>query len=345
MSTQYTVIPLSAKTGKPVRKPKKGQKVIYGVRGPRGGITVIRKEPQKFYKTDLEGLNKVVSSTKKKNFIVYEQKTRQPKRDKEGKIMYRTDAEGVEHKLYETKITFARPTRKQKPLLYGGGKKLRDLDLGFKTGNYESVKKMRSLTLIKPNAPVYEQILKGRTLKQAVSNIQINVNMAKVRKEGFAIYYNVFMKIFTPTGELIKVPPVAGSFRDSDTGDSFFDGSNFIPLKKGGNTEMFGRNEIPLLANLHSKMSRSLRYALKNIGYTFSSLAVLDQIARRNDVLGRKLEKRGDEKGADKAFGSSRGLFFGHNRKKYFVDKKTKLTLIKGKYKVILYVKFEMMWD
>lgn len=336
----YSVVAVSAKTGKEIKRPRKGQKVMYAVKGPKGGLNVIRKEPQKFFKTDFAGLNKSVAGTTKKNFVVYEQKLRTLKRDAKGKPQYRVDKKGVKHKMYETKITFAKPKSRQKPLLYAGGKMLRALDLGYKKGNYQKAKYLRELTLIKPNTVVHEQVLKGRTLKEAISNIQIDVNMASVKKHGFGLYYNVFMVIHTPSGEDIKVP-VQGSFRDNE-----FQGVNYINVK--GERERFGRSELRILANLHSQMSKSMRYALKNAGdgYTFTSLAMLDQIKDRQMRQIEKAEKAGNTELADKLTSSLGGLYFGYGeRTNYFVNDKTKLTLLRNGYSVTLYVKFEMMYD
>ncbi len=344
MAKRYSVVPLSPKTGKELKRVKKGQNVLYGIKGPRGGIKLLHKEPQKFFKTDLAGLTKLVEATKSNNFIVYEQKLRTIKKIK-GEIQYRVDKDGKKHKLHETKITFAKPRARTKPLLYSGSKRIRDLDFGHKTGNYQKIKKMRDLTIIKPNTIVYNQVLKGKTLKDAISNIHIDVSMANVRKFGLGVFYNIFMIIHTPKGEIIKVPAI-GSFKDSDTGERYFEQPNDIYIKKLQKTEQFGRNEIKILANLHSSMSKAMRYALKNAGngYTFTSLRMLDNIADRQKKLSKKLEKAGKESEANRAINSIKGLFFGYgNRKKLFVNPNTKLTLLKGNHSVTLYVKFEMM--
>lgn len=336
MKKGNTVVPLSPKTGKQIKRPRKGQKVIYAVKGIRGGLTVIRKEPQIYYKTDVVGLSRLVESTPNKNFIVYEQKLRTLERDSKGKIQYRVDKSGTRHKLYQTKITFAKPKRKQKPVLYAKGKKLRYLDIGHKTGNYAKVKQMRNLVILKPNTTVHEQVLQGRTLLEAISNIQLDINMKTVKKYGFGLYYNVFMIIDTEDGARVKVP-VNGSFRDSE-----FQGTNRI----GG--VLYGRSEIKILANLHTKMSRSMRYALKNAGdgYTFTSLAMLDNIKKRQLVLVKKAEQAGEKDKADKLYSSIDTLYFGAgNRKRYFINKRTKLNVLKGKNQVTLFVKFEMMYE
>lgn len=365
MSAKYSVVPVSPKTGRIVKSPRKGQKVVFAVKGPRGGLSVIRKEPQKFFKTDLKSLNKIVSDSKKKNFVVYEQKMRTLDRDKEGNIQYRTDSRGKEHKVYETKITGAKPRAKTKPLLYSSGKKVRQLDLAYRKGNYQKQKYIRDLVLIKPNARIHEQVLKGRTIKDALSNIQLDLTTK--RKKGFGVYYNIFVTIDTPEGERIKVP-VNSSFRDGE-----FERSNRFPVK--GQDELFGRSEVKLLENLTNDMSKSIRYAFKNTGdgYTFTSLAVLEQIESRkkkeyaeaiadlenekaklnraidmgDEELIEKFEKSVENKDR-KAAGIRKaiaGLWFDNQKKRYFINKKTRLEPIDSSYRVTMYVKFEYMYE
>ena len=333
---KYSVVPISVKTGKVVKSPRKGQKIKYAVRGPRGGLKVLRAEPQEFYKTDLKGLNKIVSETGTGNFVVYEQKLRYPEKDKKGKPLYRVDAAGNKKKIYQTKITFAKPKSKTKPLLFKGGKKLRALDLAFKEGNYESKKRLRELTIIKPNTKIRKQILKGATIKQALSNIQLDIDMKKVRKQGFGVYYNIFVRIEAPGGEVIKVP-VSAEFIDNE-----YSGVNYIPVD--GEPERFGRSKIKILANLQSRMAQSIRYALKNTGqgYTFTNLATLEQIEKRVINQVKKAERSGEDAKADRLINSLKALYFG-NKKKNFVNPETKLIPLKPKYKVTMYVKFEVM--
>lgn len=336
----YRIIVISELTGKELKKPIKGKsRVIYAIRGPRGGVKKLRKEAQVYYPSDFKGLDRSVELSGTNNFVAYEQKTRKPLKVK-GVQQYREDKSGVKHKLYETKLTGAKKGRKQKPFLYAKGKIQRALDFGYKKGNYQSVKSMRTLTLVKPNVEIFEQTLKGKTIDDAISNVHVNVNMPTVRKHGFGLYYNIFVLIREPGGNIIKVP-VNSSFRDNE-----FEGTNRIKLK--GEFEMFGRSEIKIIANLRRAMSKSIRYALKNTGdgYTFTSLVSLEAIEKRVKKQIGIEEKQGNDALAGKLAEGLKGLYFGWgNKKRYFKNSNTKLTLLdRKKYNVTMYVKFEMMY-
>lgn len=348
---QPEIVPVSVRTGKPIKRPRKGQKVKYAVRGPRGGLKILRDEPQEFYKTDLKGLNKIIKHADKNNFIAYEQKLRFPERDKKGKIKYRTDAKGKKHKIYKTKITFAKPRGKTKPLLFKSGKKLRALDLAFKKGNYKNRLMERGLTLVKPNIQIVEQVLTGRTIKEALSNIQVDINMKEIRKKGFGLFYNIHVQIKTPSGE-IKNVPVSGKFLDRE-----FQGAKRIPLK--GQTEIFGRSEVKIMANLHSAMAKSIRYSLKNSGgYAFTALATLERFEKTKKEEIKELDKdyrkikgqtQKDRDAREKIIVQElvrkeaiKNLYFG-NKKRFFINNKTRLTPLKPNNKVIMFVKFEVM--
>lgn len=333
-------MPISARTGKVVKYPKKGQDILYAIRGVRGGLKLLRKESQAYYKTDLKGLNRAVAHAEKNNFIIYEQKLRTLKRDSKGKIQYKKD---TEEKLYKTKITFAKPKANTKPLLYAHGKKLRALDLAFRKGNYKKQQYLRSLTLIKPNTAIHEQVLTGRTLVSALSNIQVDFKRSK-RTKGFGLYYNIFVLIQTPNGERVKVP-ANGSFYDKDYHNLYSDKyyfETFQELKVRGKDELFAIKEAGLLENLTAEMGKAIRYALKNTGdgYTFSSLAVLEQIEKRERT---KLIKAKTEKEANQISKAIRGLWFNNNKRKYFEDKNTALIPLTAKYKVTLSISFEYM--
>jgi hypothetical protein len=332
----YSVVALSPKTGHPVKRPRRGQEIIVALKGPRGGIKPLSKDSQRFYKTDFLKMSRVVEASKRGNFILHEQKTRYIKK-KKGKPVYRTDAKGEKKKIYETKITFAKPKRLTKPVLYTKGKRSRALDLAFKRGNYANQKIIRNLTVIKPDSPVHSQVLRGRTLKEAISNLHVDINLAQVRKKGFGVYYNIFMLIDGPEGR-IKVP-VSGEFIQQE-----FEGTNPIPVN--GVPELFGRSEVKILANLHAKMARSMRYALKNTGsgYSFTSLATLEQIEKREWKKVEKLEAAGEDLKADKITASIPMLYFGPgNKEHFFINKKTRLTPLKPKYTVTLLVKYELL--
>lgn len=269
------VVPINIKTGKPYKgQPRKKTNVQYAVIGPRGGIKLLRKEPQEFFKSDLVGLNKSVENTGGKNFIVYEQITRKVIGKKEDGSPKRG-----------TKITFAQPRRKQKPFLYIKGKAQRSLDVGFKQGNYQKARQMRKLLIAEPNrANPIDLVLKGKTIKQALNGLQVNLDIANMLKQGQGLYYSVIIKVIAPNGEVSTIP-VNASHR-VDGFDKFPGDHSYMILPGESKRSIAMRNAIHtqddkgLIADLQSKMSTSIRYALKSGGFRFTSLRVLKQYAK-----------------------------------------------------------------
>ena len=155
------------------------------------------------------------------------------------------------------------------------------------------------------------------------------------------------MIITSPDGSIIKIP-AAGEFIDTPAAKEFIDneftGVKYIPVN--GELERFGRSKIKILTNLHSKMSKSIRHAFKNTGqgYTFTSLVTLEQIEKREWIKVKQADREGNTALADKLQGGISGLYFGaSNKAKLFKNLKTKLQLLKPGYKVMMYVKFEVM--
>lgn len=322
---KVSVVVINLKTGKPYKGiPRKKTNVQYAIQGPRGGLKLLRKEPQEFFKSDLDGLNQAIQNTGGKNFIVYEQKTR--KNSKEFK------KDGTPKKL--TKITFAQPRRSQKPVLYVRGSRQRDLDLGFKQGNYKRARTMRKLIIAKPNVyKPYHIILKGKTIKQALDGLQVDVDVQRMLKNHLGLYYSVIVKITTPSGEIIRVPANGSHLKKLLESIPITAGNENVDLDRSGNRIILDNHlALPnepralaykeavhvdgsgIVANLQAKLSTSIRYAIKSVGYRFTSLKVLQQYAAK----GKSVMQMND------------------------VDVKN-LKQITSKYTVELFVKFEVM--
>jgi hypothetical protein len=334
MPQEYRIVPISPRTGKEIKSPRKKQNILYAIKGPRGGIKLLRKEPQKFYKTDLQGLNNAVSKTKGGNFVVYEQRTRTPLRDKKGKPILTKSGK----KKYQTKLSYAQPRRKQLPLLYSGNKKLRGLDVTYKKGNYKKARYMREMTVAKVNqkAPV-QLVLKGNTIKQALESLQLAVSLKQfnnIYKSGFGLYYSIMIVIKGP-GVNLKIP-VNSSYRNEAF--DYMNSSHTLPGDKKRSPAL--SNEIKILANLHSEMSYSIRRALRDAGegYRFTSLATLKQIENREMRIIKKLEKDGvNQDVIDRRYNAIDRLW---NLGWKSVKELKQLT---GAYSVTLYVWFEQM--
>jgi hypothetical protein len=342
MAQKYTLVPISTRTGKPLKKVRTGQMVNLAIVGPKGGMYDLKRAPQEYFKTDFEKINQILATQEKPVFELYEQKQKKIKRDPEtGKKLYQTNKNGTYRldkndkkiPIYETKLTAPDPRRRQKPLLFKNNKIVRPLDIGHKTGNkFSQIKELQTLKLLRPNKKIMEQVLQGKTLKEAVSNIRADIDMKHVRKFGLAVYYNVFCVIETPAGDRVKIP-VSGAFRHQELGYQKTD-----PFTVDGKQEIFGKTEINIISNLQSKIAHSIRIMIKNAGYAFTSLRTLETIEKQMERDAKKA-KNPDEK--EKILSSIKGLYFG-NKKRNFIDEKTKLTSTSN-HKITLYVNLEQL--
>ena len=348
MKTKYQIVPLSAKTGKPLKRPIEGKTYKLAVMGPRGGINPLKNDPQVYYKKEIEKINSYIGAAEKPVFELYEQRLRTIKKDpKTGKKLYKIDKlgnfaldkRGKKIPIYDTKIAPPDARRRQKPLLFKKNKFIRPLDLGYNTGNkYQKTKEMQQLKLLVPNKNIVEQKISGDTIKEAISNIRPDVDMKHVKEFGLYVYYNVFAVIESPNGEKTKIP-VSGAF--SQKGYEEKDPTGFqetFPLIVNGEPEIFGRSKIHTISNLQSKISHSLRIAMKNAGYHFTSLVMLERFEKRME---KEAAKKRDPDEQAKILNSIKGLYFG-NKKRNFLNDETKLKKIDKKHSVTLYVKLEM---
>jgi len=342
-----SVVPVSPRTGKQLRSVRKGQIVQYAVKGKRGALKLVREEPQAFYKSDLAGLNKQIQNTKGGNFVVYEQITRkQAKKLVKGKWVPVFNKDGSKKK--ETKVTYAQPKRKQRPILYIKGKRKRELDIGFRTGNYQSVRTMRELTIVRPNVlkPV-EFSLEGDTIKKALSGLYVNASVKDLMKRGKRLFYSLIIKITEPDGSILKIPvndtePVSGFEYPKLKSSMILPGEKgFQPavMDKGGKNQQ-GKYQGLRLANLKTRMAKSIRMALKDFGYRFTSLAKLKQIESREQKRIDKMKKQdAPQHTIDRAEAAMDSL----HTLGVHLDAKDLPKQITNKYKVQMYVRFEEM--
>lgn len=331
----YSIVPINPRSGKIVKRPVRGQYVQVAIRGPRGGLKLLRDDPQKYFFTDFKGLNKQIADIKGGNFVVYQQRTRRIKRV-DGKKKYYKGSDGTIKPDYESKVTFAQPRRLQTPVLYVKGKKKRELDIGYKTGNYQKLRAQRKILLVKPNQRETVKIhLQGRTIKEALLNLQLDVNLKQLKKTALrrGLFYTVMMKIITPDGEVIKIP-VNGSWKYDG-----FSQKEFSYLNVDGKRQRAVTQKIDRVSNLISRMSTSIRKALKDVGYRFTSLAELKKIEKRAQVDINRMKKRG---ATEEQISKKEQAFENISRVGSFTYASDLKQLDKN-YQVFAYIKFEMM--
>lgn len=280
MALPYAIVPISVRTGRISTRPRRGSQVLVGVRGPKGGVKLLSKQAQNYYKSDFIGLNRAIEKTTLRNFVVYEQRTNKNLKDKKGKNVLLKSGKTKK----QVKITFAKPQSRQKPRLYLNGNYVRDLDFGYKTGNYKRFFERRKFEVTKINQtkPVVMS-LKGPTIKSALRYLQIAVKTADIFKQALkrGLYYNVFIKIKEPGKPVVNIPAFGsyGPEQDIYSYDGFKDVEKFVSyMLIDGKRRPVLTQQLQTLANMYSKIAYSIRRALKDVGYRFTTLATLDKI-------------------------------------------------------------------
>lgn len=231
---ESTIVPLNPKNGKEVRKPLTGQDVIYGIKDAKGKITKIESRFfQAYSKADQSGLQKIIDRTGKKGFVVYEQLTNRKYKDPKTGIIYQAE-----------KITYGKSNTNQRPILYADGKRVRELDLGFRQRTKREMVDDLLLRVIKPDGKFVRDIrLEGDTIKDTVKNLAVKLTMAQVKKaELEGLYFEIVLHV---RGE--------------------------EPIVVYGRTETY--------ANITTDIARSIRFTLANRGLRFTSLLNLQELA------------------------------------------------------------------
>lgn len=292
VSMKYKIVPLNPKTGKVIRKPKRGQSVQYAVQGPRGGIKKLAKvPPQAFAKKDLQGINRSISGGKE--FILYEQLTRRYVRDKKGRPVPTTKTDPKTGKpIYkrQTKITFLQPSEKQRPALYSAGKRRRALGIGFQTHSKRQQADQKNMIVVTPDVtPPMEYVVRGASVRNALSDLVLALDRDKVydSKGGkvAGLYYNIIIKLTKPDGEIIRIPasgalPVLERFKD------VFPQLATRVYRETGETAF--RKEVGTLTNLQQELGWAVSHSLSNVGYRFTSLKNLKKYAGQ---MGREVKR------------------------------------------------------
>jgi len=304
----YKIVPINPKTGKEIKRPRQFQEVFLALKGPKGGLKKISVDTQKYFKGDFERLNKTVKKSEGGNVILYNEKTIQIRRDKNGEKLYQTetvirtvkkkkkkvrqfklDADGKKTPLYKLKVTTARRSRLQKPVLYIKGKAKRDLDIGFKRGHKRIAVSKERLFLAKPNVvkPIAISV-KGPTIKFALEQLQLNAQIKDIKNANSGLYFSIVISIKNPQGEITRIPisdswfprPRGKSENNSPIDGFLNDTVSYMPIP-GYKRYPAMKQKLQTVSNLHSKIAFSVRRALMTHGYKFTTMATLKQIETR----------------------------------------------------------------
>jgi hypothetical protein len=343
----FIIVPINPRTNAEVKRPRQYQEILLGLKGPRGGLKKISPLTQKYFKGDFERLNKSIDKSKSGNIILYEEKTTKILRDaKTGEKIYKA---GTNIPIFATKITSARPSRKQKPILYVKGKRKRDLDIGFKRGHKRLSKTKERIFLAKPNAlkPIAISV-KGDTIKSALMQLQVNTTLKDLKKAQDGLFYSVVITIKKPNGELIRIPVSDSWFpqkgkrgKDTKPVDGFmYDRASFMEIPDFRRHPALTQR-LNTVSNLHSKMATSIRRALKDSGYRYTTLLNLKKIedrAIKHELP--ELQKSADfDEEREEAFWKSLDRLYKYSSFSYYKDLPKQIT---KRWEVTLYVRFEL---
>lgn len=259
------LVALSARTGRPLLRPRKGAQVHYAIVGARGALRRLTKSPQAFLKSDFESIDKVVKASGGKEFVLYEQLTARNLRDADGNTLYRTrdgkpvlDARGRRIPLKEAKLTGKPRTGRQRPVIYKVGRRVetRVQDFAYRALSPRQKVDLKLAKLVpletRPKAYTEEIHLRGATIFDTVKNVKPFVSSKDIRKKGLSgLMVEGVVRVRSPQGELLEA--VAFSTR------------------------------VNALWNFSQLVSKEIRHALARVGYRFTSLATLDALQRDAD--------------------------------------------------------------
>jgi hypothetical protein len=340
----YKLVILNPKTLRPYKRmPPTYRPVMYGIQGPRGAVKPLSGAvPQPFTKKDYRGLQ--ADYFGKKEFILYEELTRRvlrdsdgrkiPKRDAEGKIVYHRSPSGKAVPTWQRakKITFGQKLHAQKPVLYSGNKRVRDLDIGYKPHKPRDMADNALLMLPDPEkAEAISFNLSGDTIREALKNLNVNLVKEKIYAQGRKeadLSYSMIIRIYDRGKLIITIPAYAGQII-----------SGFSSIQDKLNSNIAATNRIKMLANLQREMAASIRQALTDNDYRFSSMVSLRGFAKECNRTARAYERLDDQTNADRQYNAADRIIIPQQ----FRPASTLKYLDRRRYTVNITVRFEIL--
>lgn len=358
--SKYTIVPTDPKTGKLIRSPKTYQPVRYALQGPRGGLKKIQDAPvQQFTKKDFIGINKTIAQSG--SYVIYEQLTPRHMRDASGNKVQKVDGKGnlvfrttkagrkVPEYYQEKKITFFRKDFEQRPVLYKGAKRQREMDIGFKKLSPRQQADQQAAVFVKPDTGTrLTYTLTGESVRDALSNLVLDIDKREIYgptgKKTAGLYYNIVTYITDPEGKTIRIPASGAlatlqAFKDvfPDMMTKSYPGEQGLPAF---------RKEVRTLANINREMAWAVSNSITKVGYRFTSLknlkgyaAQMNRNASKLEKEGKKLIASGQQKAGEKKLKGAKNIR--ESRATMIKDKSGKKMLRKGQYVVKIIVDFE----
>ena len=333
----YSVVPVNPKTGNIIKRPRKGQQVIFYARGPRGGMRKLSKHSQAFMEKDRAGVEAQIKHTTGGNFTLYQQYTKERFKPEDVK------SRQARHKdvgNLKTKLTGPQPRNKQRPMFYVRGRQRRAIDLGFKKGH--KVKPQERRPQIVASAGTLDRIAKtksfflyGETIKDALGRLQLDTILRNIK--GKLLYYNLKMRVYEPKrGGGHKQPvdiPAAGAIipgQEKYIGNMIVDGKMVDAM----------RGQISILANMKTQIAGSIRQALLQNGYMFTKKTKLKKLYNEATRNIKKLEKgQAPQEKIDAAMDARDRIY---KPQQYSDLRHDKFRQITEKWKVEIFINFEI---
>ncbi len=267
-----TIVPISPRTGREIKSPRKGQKVLYALRGPRGGVKPLTTTLQAFSRSDVDGFNRVLSSSDGKNFVLYEQLGRAIQKDARGRPLYRTkdgkpllDAKGRKVALREVKLTARKRPAKQRPVVFAIGrtvkKKVHDYAFRKRSKREQVDAKLARIIPLKTSKEkdVYsdEIHLSGDTIFDTIKNLRPSVDGKDMKKAGIAsLWVEGVVRVREPSGALAAALTFSV--------------------------------QVKSLWNFAQVIAKEVRFKLADVGYRFTSLSDLKSLQSSMDAAGKQ---------------------------------------------------------
>lgn len=270
-------------TGKEIKAPKRGQPIRFGMKSPKGKITVIQtEEVQKFSKAELNLIRKELKGTDPEKFVLYEEYTHEIKRDSRGRKLYRKrfdartqeeydvlDEQGRKIPLKRVRLTGGKLGKPQRPVLYEKGKFVRAMDIGHRLHSRREMVDNRLLTVFKADAEWSDEyFLQGETIRETLKNMTTNISLKDWKlQEIERINFQVVVKIrgYDPIAVFGSTVVEEGVLNLGQVKDK---------------TIKYGDKSF-ILANFSNDVARSIRYRLADHGLRFTSLVNLYEISSR----------------------------------------------------------------
>lgn len=304
---KHQVIFLSPLTRKPVKRARKGQKVLYGHIDTAGELHVLHDEPQSADPTLKTWIERTLRNRPKSVLFVQKSKevVRPPKAYKPTKhekiirgVLHRKKPRGKEWEpVHYTKL--ARPTsaKKQQPVAYQAGK-TRPVEPGMVKHTRTELASLRTPKWV-PTGKTLDIPVTGATIYESLKNIVLDKELKRL-KPFQEVYYQYVVVYRDPrTGEKVTIP---GRGKHLGTHVSARP-AQLAGLPPGTMvaTDRISRSAFSPAAQI----ARSIRLSLAESGVRFSSLYTLEEV--KEEMEGR-IDEATEAGNSRKAGQLARGL-------------------------------------